>query len=61
MDFVDEKAEKHNLAGSYEIKGIRGSDRRNYFIELIRLLPRDLNYLEKDPDNLCCVHRPELI
>lgn len=32
------------IAGSPEIKGVRGTDRRKYLIDLMRLLPRDSNY-----------------
>ena len=46
IDFIDEKGEKITLASSYDIKGIRGTDRRKYFIELMRLLPRDINFPE---------------
>jgi len=32
------------IAGSPEIKGVRGTDRRKYLIDLMRMLPRDHNY-----------------
>lgn len=56
---MDGKAEKKKIAGSYEIKGILGSDKRKYILDLMRLSPRDYNYME--PKNYCCVLRPELI
>ena len=41
------------------MKGILGSDKRKYILDLMRLSPRDINY--KGEDNLCCVFRLELI
>lgn len=32
------------IAGSPEVKGVRGTDRRKYLIDLMRLQPRDSNY-----------------
>ena len=32
------------VAGSPEIKGIRGTDKRRYIIDTLRLFPRDTNY-----------------
>lgn len=32
------------IAGSPDIKGILGSDKRKYILDLLRLSPRDLNY-----------------
>ena len=46
------------LAGSYDIKGIKGTDRR-YLLDLIRLTPRDANY--KDAEHSSYLVRPELI
>jgi protein TIF31 len=50
----------HTLSGSIEVKGIRGSDRRKYILDLMRLSPRDLNY-PGVTENLCCTLRLELI
>lgn len=50
----------HTLCGSIEVKGIRGSDRRKYILDLMRLSPRDLNYPGVN-ENLCCTLRHELI
>jgi protein TIF31 len=47
------------LAGALEVKGILGSDKRKYILDLMRLSPRDLNY--QGDDNLCCVLRLELV
>ncbi len=32
------------VAGSPEMKGIRGTDKRRYIIDTLRLFPRDSNY-----------------
>lgn len=32
------------IAGSPEIKGVRGTDKRKYLIDLMRIFPRDSNY-----------------
>jgi protein TIF31 len=42
----DEKGTEFEMAGSIECKGIRGTDRRKYLLDLIRLTPRDANYKE---------------
>jgi len=47
------------LAGSVELKGIRGSDKRAYVVDLQGLTPRDANYL--GDDNHAALVRPELI
>ena len=47
------------IAGSVEIKGIKGSDKRNYVVDLQGLVPRDANYLGDDSHT--CLVRPELI
>ena len=41
---VDEKGTEYEMAGSIECKGIRGTDRWKYLLDLIRLTPRDANY-----------------
>lgn len=41
------------------MKGIRGTDRRKYILDLVRMSPRDANY--KTEDNSGCLIRPELI
>lgn len=43
----DEKGGEHEMAGSIECKGIRGTDRRRYLLDLIWLTPRDSNYPEE--------------
>lgn len=44
LKYIDEKQKEHDIAGSIEVKGIRGSDKRMYILDLMRLSPRDLNY-----------------
>ena len=47
------------IAGSIEVKGIKGSDKRNYIVDLQGLVPRDANYIGDDFHT--CLIRPELI
>lgn len=47
------------IAGSPDIKGILGSDKRKYILDLLRLSPRDLNY--EGSSNETCVIRRELL
>ena len=47
------------IAGSVEIKGIKGADRRSYVVDLQGLVPRDANYVGEDIHT--CLVRPELI
>lgn len=35
----DEKGTEYEMSGSIECKGIRGTDRRKYLLDLIRLTP----------------------
>lgn len=56
----DDEGKVHEVAGSTEVKGIRGSDKRKYLLDLLRLTPRDANF--KDESGLCsCLLRPELL
>jgi protein TIF31 len=48
------------MAVGIEVKGILGSDKRMYLLDLLRLSPRDLNYAD-DALHQCCVLRPELV
>lgn len=65
VHFLDEKQVDVSLAGSIEVKGLLGSDRKKYVLDLMRLNPRDLNYVAENPEDkdnfLCCVIRTELI
>ena len=47
------------IAGSIEVKGIKGSDKRNYVVDLQGLVPRDANF--KGEDFNTCLVRPELV
>lgn len=47
------------IAGSIEMKGIKGSDKRYYVVDLQGMTPRDANFL--GDENHACVVRPELI
>lgn len=48
------------IAGSPEIKGVRGTDKKKYLIDLMRIHPRDANYKDIDKETTCVV-REELI
>jgi len=47
------------IAGCVEIKGIRGTDKRCYIVDLQGMTPRDANYLGEE--NHTCLVRPELL
>ena len=55
----DQQDQEHCIAGSTEVKGIRGTDKRKYLLDLIGLTPRDANFLGEE--NSSCRLRPELI
>lgn len=65
VKFLDEKEQEISLAGSIEVKGLLGSDRKKYVLDLMRLNPRDLNFVGKTQEErenfLCCVVRTELL
>merc|ERR1719480_525796 len=51
-----------SLYGPVECKGILGSDKRFYVLDLVRVTPKDMNFDESDyPDNFTAVLRPELL
>jgi len=55
----DHAKEPKTIAGSPEIKGVKGTDKRKYLLDLMRVHPRDCNY--PDPQqHACCVIRGEL-
>ena len=56
---LDEENKIHEIPGSVDVKGIRGTDKRKYLLDLVRLTPRDLNF--KGPNYSSCLVRPELI
>ncbi|PWZ03845.1 hypothetical protein BCV70DRAFT_156369 [Testicularia cyperi] len=47
-DVEDAKGQKHSLWLSVDSKGLRGADGRRYVLDLARLNPVDVNWLEKD-------------
>lgn len=47
------------IAGCVEIKGIRGTDKRCYLVDMQGMTPRDTNYLGEE--NHTCLIRQELI
>lgn len=47
------------IAGSIEVKGIRGADKRAYIVDLQGLTPRDANYIGDEFHT--CLLRPELL
>lgn len=49
-----------DIAGSPEIKGIRGTDKRKYLIDLVRLNIRDANYMDHK-ENATCIIKEKLI
>ena len=51
-----------SLYGPVECKGILGSDKRFYVLDLVRVTPKDMNFAESEyPDNFTAVLRPELL
>ena len=46
------------IAGSVEVKGIKGTDKRSYVVDLQGLVPRDANF--KGDQYHACLVRPEL-
>jgi len=56
IEVVDANGIKKRIAGSPDIKGILGSDKRKYILDLLRLSPRDLNY--EGTENETCMLRP---
>ncbi len=56
---IDGSGSEVEIAGSIEVKGIKGTDKRNYLVDLQGLTPRDYNYLGDDYHT--CLLRPELL
>lgn len=54
----DKSGNQVEIAGSVEIKGIRGTDKRAYLVDLQGIIPRDANYL--GDENHTCLVRQEL-
>ncbi len=47
VNALDEGKAVRIIAGSPEIKGVRGTDRRKYLLDLMRVHPRDTNYPDR--------------
>jgi protein TIF31 len=56
---VDGESKEVEVAGSVEIKGIRGTDKRCYFVDLQGMTPRDANFQGEDYHT--CLVRQELL
>lgn len=56
---IDGSGKEVEIAGSVEVKGIKGTDKRNYLVDLQGLTPRDANYTGDEYHT--CLLRPELL
>lgn len=56
---IDKSGNEVEIAGCVEIKGIRGTDKRAYIVDLQGLVPRDANFLGEE--NHTCLVRQELL
>lgn len=56
---IDGNGEEVELAGCVEVKGIRGTDKRCYVVDLQGMTPRDANF--EGADNHTCLVRQELL
>ena len=56
---LDGSNKEVEIAGSVEVKGIKGTDKRSYLVDLQGLTPRDCNYQGEEFHT--CVLRPELL
>ena len=56
---IDGQEKEVEIAGSVEVKGIKGTDKRNYIVDLQGLTPRDANYIGEEFHT--CLLRPELL
>ena len=56
---IDGEGREVEIAGCVEIKGIRGTDKRCYVVDLQGMAPRDANYL--GPEHHTCLVRKELL
>ena len=55
---LDQQDKEVEIAGSVEVKGIKGTDKRNYLVDLQGFTPRDSNY--EGEEFHTCLLRPEL-
>jgi len=56
---LDEEGKSYSIASHFEIKGIVGTDNRNYILDLTHTTPRDSNYPELEHST--AILRPELV
>ena len=56
---VDGDGKEIEIAGCVEVKGIRGTDKRCYVVDLQGMTPRDANF--EGSDNHTCLIRQELL
>ena len=56
---LDKDGNSKEIWGAVDTKGIKGSDNRMYFLEALRMTPRDSNYLGEE--FALCIFRPELV
>jgi hypothetical protein len=56
---IDHEKNEVEIAGCTEIKGIRGTDKRAYFVDIQGITPRDANYM--GDDNHTCLVRQEML
>ena len=56
---LDGEGKEIDIAGCVEIKGIRGTDKRRYIVDLQGMTPRDANFLGEE--NHTCLVRQELV
>jgi len=56
---IDGQGNEVEISGCVEIKGIRGTDKRCYIVDLQGMTPRDANYL--GDENHTCLLRQELL
>jgi len=61
VECLDESGNVVSIPASPEVKGIRGSDKRKFILDLARLSPRDTNWIGQEDEYLCCLIRPEAI
>lgn len=60
LKVLDSANKEVEIAGSVEVKGIRGTDKRCYLVDLQGLTPRDMNYPDSEKHHTCLL-RPELL
>ena len=55
----DKEGKKHVLEGSVETKGLLGTDGRKYILDLYRLTPLDIHWLDEHWSDLSEAHKPK--